>query len=236
MNNEYWLKRWNENRIGFHKAGVNPLLEEFLPQITKVPGRTLVPLCGKSADLAWLMARGHHVVGVDVSEIAAKTFASEQRIAMAVTNEPPFAVFRGDRIAYYVGDFFNIKPDRIGRFDLIYDRAALIALPRDKRPEYAQRLKSLLAADGHVLLIALEYDPKKMEGPPFTVTESEVRSLFKELTIVKLHEHDCIDEESHFKERGLDWMKEVVYRIGLDGRGLKSVSRRERVPVEAGRS
>jgi len=97
---------------------------------------------------------------------------------------------------------------------LIYDRAALIALPRDKRPEYAEHLKSLLASGGNIFMISLEYDPKKMEGPPFAVTESELRGLFKELTMVKLHEHDCIDEEARFKERGLDWMKEVVYRIG----------------------
>ena len=214
MNNEYWLKRWNENRIGFHKPGVNPLLEQFLPQVTKSPGRTLVPLCGKSADLTWLLAQGHQVVGVDISEVAARAFASEQGIAMAGTNEPPFTVFRGERFAYYVGDFFNIKPDRFGRFDLIYDRAALIAMPRDRRPEYAQHLKSLLVPGGNILIISLEYDPKKMEGPPFAVTESELRSLFKELTIAKLHEHDAIDEESRFKERGLDWMKEVVYRVG----------------------
>ena len=213
MNNEYWLKRWTENRIGFHKTVVNPFLEQFLPQVSKTPGRTLVPLCGKSTDLVWLVAQGHQVVGVDVSELAARAFASEQGIAMTVANEPPFAVFRGEFVVYYVGDFFNLKPEIIGRFDLIYDRAALIALPQNKRPEYAQHLKALLAGGGRMLLISLEYDPKKMEGPPFAVTESELRSLFKELTVVKLHEYDCIDEESRFKERGLDWMKEVVYRI-----------------------
>ena len=213
MNNEYWLKRWNENRIGFHKAGINPLLEQFLPLVSTTPGRTLVPLCGKSADLSWLIALGNRVVGVDVSEIAAKSFASEQGIGMTVANEPPFTVFRGERMDYFVGDFFNFKPDLMGRFDLIYDRAALIALHRAKRPEYARSLKSLLVSGGHILLIALEYDPKKMEGPPFAVTESEVRLLFRELKVSKLHEHDCIEEESHFKERGLDWMKEVVYRI-----------------------
>jgi thiopurine S-methyltransferase len=213
MNNEFWLKRWNENRIGFHKAGVNPLLERFLPQISKTPGRTLVPLCGKSADLVWLLKQGHQVAGVDISEIAAKAFASEQGIAMEATNEPPFTVFRAERIAYYVGDFFNATTDRMGRFDLIYDRAALIALPRDKRPEYAQRLKSLLVPGGNILMISLEYDPNKMEGPPYAVTESELRSIFDGMRMVKLHEFDCIEEESRFKERGLDWMKEVVYRI-----------------------
>jgi hypothetical protein len=31
--------------------------------------------------------------------------------------------------------------------------------------------------------------------------------------MVKLHKYDGIEEESRFKERGLDWMKEVAYRI-----------------------
>jgi len=64
-----------------------------------------------------------------------------------------------------------------------------------------------------MLLITVEYDPRKMEGPPFSVPESEVRSLFLGFSVDKLHEQDCLDEEARFKERGLDWMKEVVYRI-----------------------
>jgi thiopurine S-methyltransferase len=212
MNNEFWLKRWQENRIGFHKAGVNPLLEEFLPQVLPKPGRTLVPLCGKSQDMAWLVAHGHQVVGVDISEIAARAFSSEQGIPLKVSNEPPFTVFRGERFAYYVGDFFNFKPDR-GKFDFIYDRAGLIALAPNTRSAYVRQLKSLLAPGGVMLLISLEYDSKKMDGPPFTVPESEVRKLFIDFRVEKLHEHDCIDEEARFKERGLDWMKEIVYRI-----------------------
>src|SRR5205814_4503428 len=90
MNNDFWLKGWSENRIGFHKAGVNPLLERFLPDVANVPGRTLVPLCGKSVDLAWLVANGHQVVGVDISEMAARAFACVQGIAMTVANEPQF--------------------------------------------------------------------------------------------------------------------------------------------------
>ena len=214
MNNEYWLKRWTENRIGFHKDGVNPFLQEFLPQVSKAPGRALVPLCGKSADLAWLAAQGHQVVGVDVSEVAARAFAFERKIAMTAASEPPFTVFRSERIAYYVGDFFNIQPDRMGRFELIYDRAALIALPAGTRPAYAQKLKSLMVPGGSLLLISLEYDPKKMEGPPFAVTEADVRTFFKGLSITRLREYDCIEEESRFRERGLDWMKEVVYHVG----------------------
>ncbi len=212
MNNEFWLQRWQENKIGFHKSGVNPLLEQFLPRVSTKPGRTLVPLCGKSQDLAWLLAQGHQVVGVDISEIAAKAFSLEQGIPFKESHEPPFKIFRGERITYYVGDFFNLKADR-GQFDLVYDRAALIALPPNKRLEYVRHLKSLMGPGAAMLLISVEYDSRKMEGPPFSVTESEVRSLFLGASVDKLHEHDCLDEEARFKERGLDWMKEVVYRI-----------------------
>jgi thiopurine S-methyltransferase len=95
----------------------------------------------------------------------------------------------------------------------VYDRAALIALPPDMRRRYAQQINSLLAIDGRALLISLEYDPEQMSGPPFTVSESEVRALFGERKIEKLHEHDCTEDEPQFKQRGVTWMNEVVYRL-----------------------
>jgi thiopurine S-methyltransferase len=210
---DYWIQRWQENRIGFHLAGVNPFLERFLPQTGVTSGDILVPLAGKSVDVAWLANTGFNVVAVDVSEIAARTFVAEQNLEVNVSQEPPFTVFRSDHIRYYVGDFFATTPERIGRFDLIYDRAALIALPPDTRPAYAAKLESLLKPAGQFLTISLEYDPKEMSGPPYAVMEPEIRSLFAAHTIGKLHEYDCLDDEPRFRERGLTWMKEVVYRI-----------------------
>src|SRR5258708_37195960 len=142
MNRDYWLNRWKENRIGFHKAGVNPLLERFWPRVAAA-GRTLVPLCGKSDDLAWIAGRGHDVVGVDLSEIAARAFASEHGLDATVVESPPFTALRAGHITYLVGDFFDLTPKNAGRFDLAYDRAALIAMPEDRRPAYTQKLLSL---------------------------------------------------------------------------------------------
>ena len=213
VNREYWLKRWIENRIGFHKTGVNPLLERFWPKVAAAPGRTLAPLCGKSADLMWLASRGHDVVGVELSESAARAFMSEQGLAATIADDPPFTMMRAGRITLLAGDFFDLTPNRIGRFDLIYDRAAIIALPADLRPAYARQLRSLLEPGGRMLLITLEYDQTQTDGPPFSVPESEVRALFVDLAIDRLHEHDCLDEEPRFKERGLKWMKEVVYHV-----------------------
>ena len=216
MEREFWISRWNENQIGFHVKGINPLLTRFWPGICKTQsGRVLVPLCGKSEDLRWLADQGHEVIGVELSLIAAKAFAAEQNLVFTETYEPPFTVLRGNHLTYYVGDFFEFSRTIAGGFDLFYDRAALIALPPHMRPEYARHLTSLIEPGGAGLLIALEYDPSQMKGPPFTVPESEVRALFSGFQCTKLLEFDCLEEEPRFKARGLTWMKEVVYRLSL---------------------
>ena len=213
MDREFWLKRWNENQIGFHLKGVNPLLTEFWPRVAgNSSGKTLVPLCGKSEDLRWLAERGHGVVGVDLSLIAARAFALEQGIVLIETHEPPFTVFRGKNLTFYVGDFFDVTA-KMGRFDLLYDRAALIALPPEIRPRYVQHLESLLSEGAQGLLIDLEYDPSQMDGPPYTVSEAEVRRLFSAFHCEKLIDMDCLEQEPRFKARGLTWMKEAVYRL-----------------------
>lgn len=173
----------------------------------------LVPLCGKTEDLRWLSARGHEVVGVELSLIAAKAFAAEQGIVFTESHEPPFTVFRGKSITLYAGDFFDFSPAVDGLFDLFYDRAALIALPPEMRPAYAQHLRSLITGGARGLLIGLEYDSSAMHGPPFSVPETEVRRLFSGFSCENLLESDCLEDEPRFKARGLTWMKEIVYSL-----------------------
>jgi hypothetical protein len=59
MEPAFWHKRWADNQIGFHQAQVNPYLQTYWPQLQLAPAsRVLVPLCGKSLDLAWLAGQG----------------------------------------------------------------------------------------------------------------------------------------------------------------------------------
>jgi thiopurine S-methyltransferase len=219
MNNEFWINRWAENQIGFHRKGVNPLLDRFWPGVAEArSGTVLVPLCGKSEDLLWLADREHEVIGIELSLTAAEAFAAEQKIVLAETHEPPFTVLRGERIAFYVGDFFDFSAPAGARADYFYDRAALIALPPELRPAYSRHLQSLIADNARGLLITVEYDASQMHGPPFTVPEAEVRRLFVGFDCKKVLEYDCLDEEPRFKARGLTWMKEIVYVLNRDGR------------------
>jgi thiopurine S-methyltransferase len=213
MDLEFWTNRWNTNQIGFHRAGVNPLLKRYWPEVSKTFGKVFVPLCGKSEDLSWLALQGHGVVGVELSEIAVNAFSQEQGVPFTRTQAGPFTAYRGQMITIYAGDFFQFNDEFEGLFPLFYDRAALIALPDAMRPKYVRKLQSLVAENGSGLLITVEYDPAAMAGPPFAVAEPEVRELFKTWHCEKRFELDCLEDEPRFKARGLSWMKEVVYRL-----------------------
>src|SRR5262249_46392928 len=150
----------------------------------------------------------------ELSDVAARAFFKEQNLQPTITIAAPFHVFRIPHLTYYVGDFFELSPRIAGRFDAVYDRAALIALPAERRPAYVAHLGHLIAPQGRTMLITLEYDQARMAGPPFSVPPDEVRSLFgPHGEIQELFVHDCLEEEPRMKERGLDWLTERVFLI-----------------------
>ena len=56
MDADFWHARWQENRIGFHLPQTHYLLVRYWPVLQAGPGeRVLVPLCGKSLDMLWLL-------------------------------------------------------------------------------------------------------------------------------------------------------------------------------------
>jgi thiopurine S-methyltransferase len=210
-----WLARWNSGQIGFHRASVNPNLAAHAARLLPIGGeRVLVPLCGKSLDLVWLEQRGHSVVGVEFAEKAVRDFLAEQRrpsTERAPRPGSPLRVFESGRVELWLGDFFALDAKRDGTFPAIYDRAALVAIEPTRRAEYAAKVVELLAPRGRVLLVGLEYDRTRMEGPPFTVARAEAEALFRpSCDVERLSEKDVLDEEPRFRERGLDALREYV--------------------------
>jgi len=97
---------------------------------------------------------------------------------------------------------------------LIYDRAALIALPQTMRGRYAAHLAKLLQPRAQVFLISMDYDARKMKGPPFSVPESEVRELFAaHFTVDIITQSTGPDIVGNLAARGLDTLNEKVYRL-----------------------
>lgn len=186
METDFWIARWAEGKIGFHEGKPNAYLERNRGRLAG-HRRVLVPLCGKSIDLAYLAAFGHEVVGVELVEEAAQQFFSDQRVTAVVRPRGAFREYLAGAITIFVGNWFELDPTVLGPFDAFYDRAALIAMPPEMRPAYAKQLRALAgAAPG--LLVTLEYDQAVMNGPPFSVREDEVRRLFDHATVEVLDE------------------------------------------------
>jgi thiopurine S-methyltransferase len=211
MDSDYWLQRWEKGRIGFHRADANPRLVEH-HQAFEGAIRVLVPLCGKSADLEWLVVQGFEVVGIELSELAARAFFSERGLEPARREQGPFAAYQHGNVTILVGDFFAAEANELGVFDGVYDRAAMIALPAELRVRYCAHLQTLLAPKAKLLLVTLHFDAP--DGPPFSVAPAEVKTAYAAAkNIRELASVDAKNETPGPVERGASFVHENVYAI-----------------------
>ncbi|WP_375753893.1 thiopurine S-methyltransferase [Vibrio sp. HN007] len=209
---EFWHSKWASNKIGFHLEDVNPLLIKFWEKVNADrESRVFVPLCGKTEDLVWLANLHDNVQGVELSEIAVRAFFSEHFYTPLVTQLPgSHELYQFDELNIYTGDFFTAP---VEPYDVVYDRAALVALPEDMRHEYVERVKSFLTKGGRILLITLDYIQSEMAGPPFSVSEAEVRTLFSDCTITRVFRDEADSEHPKITKKGLSRFAEEVWLI-----------------------
>jgi len=218
MEPNFWHERWQAGKIGFHQDEINPYLMQFWPCTQATPTQTvLVPLCGKSQDMLWLQAQAHAVMGVELSPQAVKDFFKENQLPAEHDKVMGFDRSRSDSIQILCGNFFDLKntPELLSNeISLVYDRASLIALPPSMRQKYAQHMTQLLSSGARILLLALEYPPEQMDGPPFSVHEQEIQQLYAEyFDIEKLGAEDTLGKNEKFKERGVSEMFETSYLL-----------------------
>ena len=144
MDPSFWHQRWEQGEIGFHEQQVNPALVDHLGRLNLAKGaRLFLPLCGKTQDIAWLLAQGYRVAGVELSPLAINELF--QGLAITPDTSPcgKLVHHSAANIDIWVGDIFDLSSQKLGAIDAVYDRAALVALPEDMRPRYAAHLSAL---------------------------------------------------------------------------------------------
>ncbi len=176
--------------------------------------RVFVPLCGKSVDMRWLAARGHEVIGVELSPIAVRQFFAYEGLQPSSDRTGRFESLRAGPYTLLAGDIFDLDAATLGPVQACYDRAALVALPVNMRRAYVAHCARLLPPGTTLLLITLEYEQQRMEGPPFSVEDAELRALYEgAFTIEQLCREDVLAANPKFRDRGLDWLLESAYRL-----------------------
>lgn len=175
MDVEFWHQRWEKNEIAFHGEEANPLLVAHFDVLALPAGsRVFLPLCGKTLDIAWLLAHGYRVVGAELSRLAVDQLFAELGVTPEVVQIGALEHHRTEDLDIFVGNIFDLTRETLGPVAAVYDRAALVALPEDMRQRYTAHLLEI-AAGAPQLLICFEYDQSALPGPPFAVPEAEVR-------------------------------------------------------------
>ncbi|MEO8342281.1 MAG: thiopurine S-methyltransferase [Gallionella sp.] len=220
MQNDFWLERWKQEKIGFHQNGINPYLCEYWQELHLARDSLIfVPLCGKSRDLLWLRQQGHPVVGVELSDVAVQAFFQENGYAPKQITRGKFGCYKAHGIHILCGDFFEMNKEDLssrGKVNATYDRAALIALPQEMRERYVRHLISILPPATQILLITLDYLQTEMQGPPFSVSADEVAALYGEHAEVHLlAQLDVLAQNPRFQQRGLSRLQENVFLLKL---------------------
>ena len=205
MDTEFWKARWRANEIGWHEGRANALLAAHWPALGLAKGSIVfVPLCGKSADMAWLAAQGHHVIGVELSEIAVRDFFAENGLDPKRTSQDGFEVSSAGGIEIWRGDFFQLQRRHLTGVAGVYDRASLVAMPPTMQPAYAAKLTEIVPEAAPMLVLTFDYDQSLMAGPPFSVPTARVEALYgQQFTINELERRDALASRPDLQARGL---------------------------------
>lgn len=183
MEHSFWHSKWHKNEIGFHEPEGNALLVKYASfligdeKLSSSLPRIFVPLCGKSRDIGWLLSQGCEVIGAELSEMAIIQLFEELGAEPTVTSTANGKVYTKEGLTIYVGDIFKLTSSDLGNVSGVYDRAALVALPSPLREQYAAHLMAITQCAPQ-LIISFEYDQNEMPGPPFSVNEKTVDSLY----------------------------------------------------------
>ncbi|MBL1240641.1 MAG: thiopurine S-methyltransferase [OCS116 cluster bacterium] len=178
MQADFWHKKWQDNKIGFHESAPNSLLTANFAKLNLAKAsRIFLPLCGKTLDIAWLLSNEYQVVGAELSPMAIEQLFDQLKLEPHITTIGKLQHYSATNIDIFVGDIFDLTNKMVGTIDAIYDRAALVALPETTRRHYTQHMIEI-SNNAPQLLICYEYDQSLRQGPPFSVSGEEIKSHY----------------------------------------------------------
>lgn len=153
----FWDERFDKQFTPWDRGGVPQALRDFVAA-APAPLTTLIPGCGSAYELAFLAAAGWDATAIDFSPAAVVAGKA--------------AVGRwGGRVVE--ADFFTWQPSQ--PLQLIYERAFLCAMPRERWADVAARWAALLPPGG--LLAGFFFFDDAPKGPPFGIARAQLDAL-----------------------------------------------------------
>jgi hypothetical protein len=129
---------------------------------------------------------GHTVFGVDCADEAISDFFVGNGISYQT--RPLTGGLKGqvhsspdNRLNVLQHNFLTLDHELInGTIDVVWDRGAFGTITIFEQELYVKTMRRLLSSNFRYLLLVLEFDEDKFEGPPLSQPESKVRSFFSD--------------------------------------------------------
>src|SRR5690606_19537274 len=121
-----------------------------------------------------LAEQGFWVTGVELVECAVQAFFDENGWPAVSDRDGGLPCLASGRVRIAVGDFWTWDPAQSAPVDVVYDRAALVAVRPEDRERYVEHVLSALRPGARILLVTFAYDQTALSGPPFSVPAEEV--------------------------------------------------------------
>lgn len=208
VEHDFWHTLWADKEIHFHEGEPNSLLvKHFAGLGLKRGDRVFLPLCGKTRDIAWLLDQGCRVAGAELNETAVKELFEELGIEPRVEEVDDFQHYSAPDVDIFLGDIFRLSKALLGTVHGVYDRAALVALPRDTRSRYTAHLLEITKAAPQ-LLITFQYDQSRMDGPPFSIPLEEIESHYGD--VFEVERLEVVDVQGF---KGVVDARESIFRL-----------------------
>lgn len=154
----FWDVRFAADFTPWDQGGVPQSLLDYVARHPE-PRKVLIPGCGTAHEAHYLRRLGWAATAIDFS---------------------PAAVARARELMGEFGahvqeaDFFGAAL-REARFEVIYERAFLCALPRSRWADWAARMAELIEPGGR--LIGFFYFDDNPKGPPFGISRDALNAL-----------------------------------------------------------
>ena len=201
----------------FTLPDVNPNLLQHLHLLApERPSTILVPLCGRSVDLAYLAERKHSVVGIDAVAEPLRRIASDFGGGFEPISQTDgmssFSCRRLPSLTLIHGDVFALLekvPELRGACDGVWDRGGLTSIGGPSRARYLRILADSLKPGGGLLLEFLSCNIA-LEG---TLQEADVMESLTSAGLAGarlLSKRDSRPDYPSFSPPGLRYLNEVV--------------------------
>lgn len=161
-NSSFWNSTYQDiNSPGWDLSQPAEAFKEMLQRLKFPKSRILVLGCGLGHDAAFFAEVGHVVTAVDFSKEA----ITQAKIKYGHL----------DNLTFECMNVFDLPTDWNFSFDVIIEHTLFCAIDTDQRTELVKIWKRLLHEEGQ--LMSVFYTMFKRSGPPYGVTEQEIRTL-----------------------------------------------------------